>query len=106
MHLIFMTTFSLPADLGIESACSLHQQLAHALQQSAPLQVDAGHVSRIHSASIQVLCAWLMARNKRGYKTLFGPISAVFNDAITVLGVRQCLAIIDDGSPSTVENNV
>jgi len=106
MHLIFMTTLSLPADLGIESAGPLHQQLAHSLEQSAPLHVDAGHVSRIHSASIQVLCAWLMARNKRGYKTLFSPISAVLSDAITVLGLRQCLVISADGSPSTVENNV
>jgi len=101
-----MTLLSLPSDLGIESACTLHQQLARALHQSTALQVDASAVSRIHSACIQVLCAWAIARNQRGYKTEFSSISPVLSEALHVLGVAHHVTLTPlSSSPSTVKNN-
>jgi len=98
-----MTPLNLPADLGIESACTLHQQLAVLLHHSALVHVDASTISRIHSACIQVLCAWVRARDKHGYKTVIGPVSPVLSQAAHVLGVARSLALNADGPSSTVE---
>jgi len=100
-----MITLTLPSNLGIESACTLHQQLMGYLHQSAPVQVDASHISRIHSASIQVLCAWVSARRQREYETLFSPISPVLTEAAHLLGVAHCLLLTTPSSALTVEKN-
>jgi len=88
-----MTSLTLPANLGIESANALHQQLAAYLHQNTSAHIDASAVSRIHSASIQVLCAWVRARHQRGYETVFSAASNMFTDAAHLLGVAPCLSL-------------
>ena len=57
-----MSTVALAQDLGIESTSELKQDLSAHLAQAGELRVDASQVGRVHTAAIQVLCAFVLYR--------------------------------------------
>ena len=102
-----MSTVALAQDLGIESTSELKQQLATHLPQAGELRVDAGQVSRIHTAAMQVLCAFVLARQQAGQGTVFDNATDTFRDAARLLGVLRTLGL--EATPDTtksVENAV
>jgi len=100
-----MSTVALAQDLGIESTSELKQHLAPHLEQAGPLRVDASQVGRVHTAAIQVLCAFVLARRQAGQDTVFDDATDTFRDAARLLGVFQTLGLgaTPDNSKS-VEN--
>ncbi len=102
-----MSTVALAQDLGIESTSELKQHLAPHLQHAGELRVDASQVGRVHTAAIQVLCAFVLARRQAGHGTVFADATDTFRDAARLLGVLQTLGLeaTSDNSKS-VENAV
>lgn len=88
-----MSTVQLGDDLGIENSASLKQQLAPLLETDAQLRLDAGQVRRIHTASVQVLCAFVETRRKHGKHTVFQSCNDTFRDAARLLGVGDTLGL-------------
>ncbi len=88
-----MSTVALAQDLGIETTSDLKQQLAPLVAHSGEVRVDAGLVARVHTAAIQVLCAFVQARRQAGYSTAFDNSSDTFHDAARLLGVLQALGL-------------
>ena len=102
-----MSTVALAQDLGIESTSDLKQHLAPHLGQSGALRVDASQVGRVHTAAIQVLCAFVLARRQAGHGTVFDNPTPTLRDAARLLGVLQTFGL--DATPDTtksVENAV
>lgn len=56
-----MSTVALGDDLGIETSTELKTRLAPLVDQGGDLTLDASQVGRIHTASVQVLCAFVEA---------------------------------------------
>lgn len=85
-----MTTVTLPADLGIESAQTLKETLAAHVSEEA-LQVDASQTSRLHCASLQLLAAFVTSRNAQSLSTgVTG--SPAFDQAAALLGLESLLS--------------
>lgn len=59
-----MSTVALGGDLGIETSTELKTRLAPLVDQAGDLTLDASQVSRIHTAAMQVLCAFVDARRQ------------------------------------------
>lgn len=61
-----MSTVTLGEDLGIETSADLKQKLAAFLAQDGEVVLNAGDVRRIHTASVQLLCAFVQTRRQAG----------------------------------------
>lgn len=100
-----MSTLSLGEDLGIETSADLKQRLAGLLAQEGELLLDAGQVRRIHTASVQLLCAFFAARRGAGQATGFDGCSDTFKDAARLLGVSSVLGLTaSNDNLKSVEN--
>lgn len=88
-----MSTVALAQDLGIETTSDLKQQLAPLVDQSGELRVDASQVGRVHTAAIQVLCAFVIARRQAGHSTVIDNGTTTFLDALRLLGVLQTFGL-------------
>ncbi len=100
-----MSTVSLGEDLGIETSADLKQKLASYLGEAGELVLDAGQVRRIHTASVQLLCAFVDARRKAGLSTGFDGCNETFKDAVRLLGVTEALGLpASNDNLKSVEN--
>jgi len=100
-----MSTVELGEDLGIESSTELKNRLAPLVAQAGELTLDASQVGRIHTASVQVLCAFVQARREAGLGTGFHGCTATFRDAARLLGVTQALGLdVPHDNLKSVEN--
>jgi len=100
-----MSTMSLGEDLGIETSADLKQQLAAYLAQDGEVLLDAGQVRRIHTASVQLLCAFFDARRQAGRATGFDGCNDTFKDAARLLGVSAALGLpASNDNLKSVEN--
>jgi len=102
-----MSAVPLGADLGIEAASDLKQQLAPHLAQSDELVLDAAAVQRVHTASLQVLFSFFLERAKAGHRTAFADSSASFRDAARLLGLEAELGLVatdNNNNSNFVEN--
>lgn len=98
-----MSTVDLGEDLGIESSTELKNRLAPLLAVADPLTLDARRVARIHTAALQVLCAFVQHRRHAGLQTVFHGCTAAFTDAARLLGVSRALGL---GLPPDPLNSV
>ncbi|WP_184408615.1 STAS domain-containing protein [Xanthomonas sp. 3075] len=100
-----MSTVTLGDDLGIETSADLKQKLAAVLTQDGELVLDAGSVRRIHTASVQLLCAFVQARREAGLHTEFDGCNDTFRDAARLLGVTDALGLpASNDNLKSVEN--
>lgn len=82
----------LPADLGIERLAELRAQLTP-LFGMAVLRIDASAISRIHSATLQLLAAFCRDRSAAGHETKWQSPSTVLRDAVRQLALTPHLRI-------------
>jgi len=100
-----MSTVQLGEDLGIENSADLKQMLAPLLASDTELRLDAGQVRRIHTASVQVLCAFVDTRRKDGQAHRFEACNDTFRDAARLLGVSAALGLpVTNDKLDSVEN--
>lgn len=90
-----MNPVLLDANLGIEAADELKAHLAGRLADRDAVQLDAGQVARVHSASVQVLCAFFRDRARSGKATRIDPVAPELQTAVRTLGLQQALGIED-----------
>ncbi len=106
-----MDTVPLGDDLGIEASTGLKARLAPHLAQAGTVVLDAADVRRVHTASLQVLCAFFASRDGDGHRTELRGCSETLHDAARLLGLRAALGLEDRSADtpdathaSTVEN--
>ncbi|AOD14945.1 STAS domain-containing protein [Xanthomonas fragariae] len=100
-----MSTVTLGEDLGIETSAELKQKLVGFLEQDGQLLLDAGDVRRIHTASVQVLYAFVQARRQAGLHIEFDGCNDTFRDAARLLGVTDALGLsASNDNLKSVEN--
>ena len=87
-----MSTVSLGEDLGIEASADLKQRLAAHLDEPA-VSLDGGAVRRVHTAAMQVLCAFFRSRGDQGHRTELAGCSDVLRDAARLLGLSGQLGL-------------
>ena len=88
-----MSIVALGDDLGIENSTELKTRLAPLVDQEGDLTLDASQVGRIHTAAMQVLCAFVDARRQAGFATGFDGCTSTFRDAARLLGLTQALGL-------------
>ncbi|WP_374011591.1 lipid asymmetry maintenance protein MlaB [Pseudoxanthomonas koreensis] len=101
-----MNTVPLGEDLGIEASAGLKDRLAAHLDEPA-LALDAGAVQRVHTAALQVLCAFFNCRAKQGHRTELADCSDTLRDAARLLGLSGQLGLVGnqpDNMKQPVEN--
>ena len=91
----------LAADLGIEHADALKDDLMGALAANQPVVIDGASVERLHSAAIQVLCAFVRDRRSAGLEVQWGSTSQCLREAAELLGVERMLGLQAGDSTSS-----
>ncbi len=101
-----MNTVPLGEDLGIEASAELKERLAEHLDAPA-LVLDGGAVRRVHTAALQVLCAFFRSRSEQGHRTELAGCSDTLRDAARLLGLCGQLGLArnhPDNMKQPVEN--
>ncbi|UNK57370.1 STAS domain-containing protein [Pseudoxanthomonas daejeonensis] len=92
-----MNTVSLGDDLGIEASADLKQRLSAHLEDPA-LALDGSAVKRVHTAAMQVLCAFFLSRGEQGRQTELASCSDALRDAARLLGLSTQLGLATNES--------
>jgi ABC-type transporter Mla MlaB component len=87
-----MSTVALGEDLGIEASAELKERLAAHLDEPA-VELDGTAVRRVHTASMQVLCAFIRSRRSSGRSTGLAGCSEPLRDAARLLGLTAQLGL-------------
>jgi hypothetical protein len=90
--------FTLPADLGIEHAATLHATLAPLLATLEPVSLAAHDVRRLHTASLQVLVAFVRERAAAGGPTTWRDPPALLRENAIRAGLDAALGLTSPSS--------
>lgn len=94
-----MTAIHIGAQLGIESVAALREDLLPHLRTKRAVTVGIERIDRLHSAALQVLCAFVRDRAQaKGSTRIEAP--AELRDAARLLGVADALGLTADGARS------
>ncbi|HET7269343.1 MAG TPA: STAS domain-containing protein [Rhodanobacteraceae bacterium] len=85
----------LGAELVIGAAGELHAQLGEALPRSVPVVLDAAAVTRLDTAGLQLLQAFVQARDERAGEWCWENVGAVLREAAAELGMERMLRLPD-----------
>ena len=88
-----MPTVALSPEWGIEASESLKATLSTHLDTADEVVLAAGEAGRVHSASIQVLAAFVRTRRQAGRTTRIAPCAAAVRDAAVSLGLAAELGL-------------
>jgi len=88
-----MPTVALSPEWGIEASEGLKATLASHLDTADEVVLAAGEAGRVHSASIQVLAAFVRTRRQSGRTTRIAPCAAAVRDAAVSLGLAAELGL-------------
>jgi hypothetical protein len=88
-----MPTVALSPEWGIEASEGLKAALAAYLDTTDEVVLAAGEAGRVHSASIQVLAAFVLTRRQAGRTTRIAPCAAAVRDAAVSLGLAAELGL-------------
>lgn len=83
----------LPADLGIENAALLREQLEAVLDDAAPVELGGASVQRLHTAGLQVLALFCRERQKYGRAVVWQEPAPMLAGAARLLGLEPVLKI-------------
>lgn len=87
----------LSPDLGIEHAADLKATLSPQLGSRRTVVLDASAVKRVHTASLQLLCAFISERSQAGHATRIDKPTDTLVDAARVLGLQTALGLENPG---------
>jgi anti-anti-sigma regulatory factor len=92
-----MPPLELGPDLGIEGAAELKDALAAQIDSGRSVVLDLSQVERVHSASLQLLHAFIRERQAAGRKTRIADPSPTFAEAARVLALSSALGLAESG---------
>ncbi|MGH8145837.1 MAG: STAS domain-containing protein [Rhodanobacteraceae bacterium] len=84
---------ALGADLVIGGAVELHTQLGKALSEQAPVVLDAAAVTRMDTAGLQLLQAFVQACNDGSREWRWENVGEGLRTAAALLGIEQMLEL-------------
>lgn len=87
-------SLSLDAVLDMRAAVALKGALQQGLEQKRSLIIDASAVSRMSTACVQVLTAFILETRKTNQPLVFSKVSPVFQGAFSSLGLGEILETI------------
>jgi chemotaxis protein CheX len=87
-------SLSLDQVLDMRAAAPLKDALQQGLDQKRNLVIDASAVSRMSTACVQVLIAFILETQKNNTPLAFSKMSPVFEGAFSSLGLREILETI------------
>ncbi len=88
-----MTAVNLGPDMGIEASDALKTLLAPHLRSRRGVVLAAERVERVHSASLQVLCAFARERQAKGRRTRLDTRDPELLAAVRTLGLSEALGL-------------
>ena len=88
-----MPTVELSPEWGIEASECLKATLAAHLDATDEVVIAAAEAGRVHSASIQLLAAFVRTRRQAGRATRIAPCAAAVRDAAVSLGLAGDLGL-------------
>jgi ABC-type transporter Mla MlaB component len=88
-----MPTVALSPEWGIEASEGLKAALAPHLDEAGEVVIAAAEAGRVHSASIQLLAAFVRTRRQAGRSTRIAPCADAVRDAATSLGLAAELGL-------------
>lgn len=94
-----MSAIAIGPDLGIEAAADLKALLLPHLESKRSVSIDASAVERVHSASLQLLFAFVRDRDQAGRKTSIDGATKPLLDAARLLGMSAALGL-DEETPA------
>lgn len=83
----------LGANCTVKDAAALKQSLCAVLDSEATVVIDVGSVTRIDTAAIQVLCAFVRQRAVNARSVAWLGIPAAVREAAVLLGVSELLML-------------
>jgi anti-anti-sigma regulatory factor len=92
-----MPPLELGPDLGIEGAAELKDVLAGQIDSGRSVVLDLSQAERVHSASLQLLCAFFRERRNAGRKTRIADPSPAFVEAARTLALSSALGLTESG---------
>jgi anti-anti-sigma regulatory factor len=92
-------SLSLDPVLDLRAAVSLKKTLQQGLDRKAPLAIDASAVTRMSTASVQVLTAFVRETHTSGIPLTLKNSSPVFDAAFANLGLESILNGIKSQAP-------
>jgi len=91
-----MSTITLGPDLGIENAAAVHQQLTPLLTSRRVVKLEIPRVDRLHTATLQVLCAFIRDRAAARRRTRLDDPPVELREAARLLGLTAALGLTVD----------
>ncbi|HEX5353542.1 MAG TPA: STAS domain-containing protein [Rhodanobacteraceae bacterium] len=82
-------------ELVIGAAGALHVRLGKALARPGPVVLDAAAVTRLDTAGLQLLHAFVRARNESAGEWCWENVGAALREAATQLGMQRVLELPD-----------
>ena len=86
---------ALAAELVIADAAGLHAQLGEALAQTEPVVLDAAAVARLDTAGLQLLMAFVQARDEALAKWHWENVGAALRECAAQVGLDKMLQLPD-----------
>jgi len=86
---------ALAADLVIAGAAGLHAQLGEALVRPEPVVLDAADVARLDTAGLQLLLAFVQARDEALAKWHWENVGAALRECAAQTGLERILQLPD-----------
>lgn len=91
-----MTTISIGSHLGVEGAGELRERLLPHVRGKREVILATERIDRLHSAALQVLCAFVRDRARAGRATRIDA-PAELGAAAELLGVAELLGLAQGG---------
>ncbi|HVT34526.1 MAG TPA: STAS domain-containing protein [Nevskiaceae bacterium] len=82
----------LPAELAIEDAAALREQLLTHVDDETPVTLEAADITRIHTAALQQLYLFCRDRRAAGRSVHWSRVSPALKSAADLAGVTRMLA--------------
>ena len=86
---------ALAADLVIADAAGLHAQLGEALARPESVVLDAADVARLDTAGLQLLLAFVQARDEALAEWHWENVGAALRDCAAQMGLEKMLQLPD-----------
>lgn len=83
----------LASNCSVKDAAALKTSLCKLADASGDVTLDAGSVERVDTATMQLLCAFVLERTARERKVVWLGNSQVLQEAARLLGVQKLLAL-------------
>ena len=84
-------SLALAADCSLPQAAALRSKLARLVTRVSTVTLDASAVTRVDTASLQLLVAFVQDRRKRGREVVWRNVAPAFHEAADLLGLSAAL---------------